>query len=144
MPTESKLPDDWFAKAEKDLRRVDILLAVDDIEGAGFHLQQAAEKYLKGYLLNKGWPLKRIHDLEVLLNEAINYNARFQEYLDACIMAREFYVEERYPFVTESLPPERQELEKAIQEIREMIALILEEIGQAGQSGDIRIDNLEV
>jgi len=83
MPTESKLPDDWFAKAAKDLQRVDILLAADDIEGAGFHLQQAAEKYLKGFLLSKSWPLKRIHDLEVLLNEAMNYNIQFQDYLES-------------------------------------------------------------
>lgn len=134
MPIESKLPDDWFAKAEKDLHRVDILLAADDIEGAGFHLQQAAEKYLKGFLLSKNWPLKRIHDLEVLLNEAMNYNAQFQDYLDTCIMVREFYVEERYPFITESLPPERQELEAAIQAIHEMIALILQETKRAGDS----------
>jgi HEPN domain-containing protein len=133
MPIESRLPDDWFAKAEKDLYRVDILLAADDIEGAGFHLQQAAEKYLKGYLLSKGWPLKRIHDLEVLLNEAINYNAQLQDYLDACIMTREFYVEERYPFITESLPLERQELEEIIQAIRKMIILILEEVGRAAK-----------
>ena len=64
MRTESRLPHDWFDKASKDLRRVEILLATEDVEGAGFHLQQAAEKYLKGYLLGKGWPLRRIHDLE--------------------------------------------------------------------------------
>lgn len=60
----------------------------------------------------------------------MNYNIQFQDYLDACIMSREFYIEERYPFITESLPPERQELERAIQIIREMIALILEETKQ--------------
>ncbi len=54
MRKESKLPHDWFEKARKDLQRVKVLLATDDIEGAGFHLQQAAEKYLKGYLLGKG------------------------------------------------------------------------------------------
>jgi len=54
MQKESRLPPDWFDKAGKDLWRVEILLAADDIEGAGFHLQQAAEKYLKGYLLHKG------------------------------------------------------------------------------------------
>ena len=125
MRTESRLPDDWFEKARKDLRRVDVLLAADDVEGAGFHLQQAAEKYLKGYLLGKGWPLKRTHDLEVLLNEAKTHDDRFQNYLDASIMVREFYVEERYPFFG-SLPPARHELEEALDAMREMIALILE------------------
>lgn len=126
MRKESRLPDDWFEKARKDLRRVEVLLADDDVEGAGFHLQQAAEKYLKGYLLGKGWPFKRIHDLEVLLNEAITHDDRFQNYLDVCIMVREFYVEERYPFIG-SPPPPRHELEKALDAIRELVTLILEE-----------------
>lgn len=126
MRTESRLPHDWFDKASKDLRRVEILLATEDVEGAGFHLQQAAEKYLKGYLLGKGWPLRRIHDLEVLLNEAITHDDRFQKYLDACIMVREFYVEERYPFI-DSPPPARQDLEAALEAIREMTTFILEE-----------------
>ena len=69
MRKESRLPDDWFEKARKDLRRVEVLLADDDVEGAGFHLQQAAEKYLKGYLLDKGWPFKRIHDVALILEE---------------------------------------------------------------------------
>jgi len=126
MRKESRLPDDWFEKARKDLRRVEVLLADNDVEGAGFHLQQAAEKYLKGYLLGKGWPFKRIHDLEVLLNEAITHDDRFQNYLDVCIMVREFYVEERYPFIG-SPPPAGHELEEALDAIREMVALILEE-----------------
>ena len=54
MREESRLPDDWFDKAEKELRRVEVLLADNDIDGAGFHLQQAAEKYLKDYLLARG------------------------------------------------------------------------------------------
>ena len=83
MRRESGLPGDWFEKASRDLRRVEVLLADDDIEGAGFHLQQAAEKYLKGYLLGRGWPLKRTHDLEVLVNEAMTHDDRFEKYLDA-------------------------------------------------------------
>ena len=43
---------EWFLKAARDLRRVDILLQADppDPEGALFHSQQAAEKALKGFL----------------------------------------------------------------------------------------------
>lgn len=126
MWKESRLPRDWFEKARKDLRRVEVLLADDDIEGAGFHLQQAAEKYLKGYLLGKGWSLKHTHDLEILLNEAMTHDDQFQNYLDVCIMVREFYVEERYPFIG-SPPPARHELEEALDATREMIALILKE-----------------
>ena len=126
MRRESSLPDDWFEKAARDLRRVEVLLAADDVEGAGFHLQQAAEKYLKGYLLGKGWHLRRTHDLEILLNEAMTRDDRFQNYVDVCIAVREFYVEERYPFIA-SPHPARYELEEALKAIREMITIILEE-----------------
>jgi HEPN domain-containing protein len=126
MGRESLLSEDWFDKAAQDMRRVEILLAADDVEGAGFHLQQAAEKYLKGYLLGKGWALKRTHDLEVLLNEAMVHDDGFEQYLDHCLMIREFYVQERYPFIG-SPPPPRSELEGAIKAIREMTLLILKE-----------------
>jgi predicted nucleotidyltransferase len=72
--------------------------------------------------------LKRTHDLEVLLNDAMSRNDRFQRYLDTCIFVREFYVEERYPFI-ESPSPARREFEAAVDTIREMVALILEETG---------------
>ncbi|MEO0124526.1 MAG: HEPN domain-containing protein [candidate division WOR-3 bacterium] len=39
-------------KAEQDLKRVKIMLDADDYGDAGFHLQQAIEKYLKAYLLS--------------------------------------------------------------------------------------------
>jgi len=57
-------------------------------------LATSSRKISKGYLLGKGWLLKRTHDLEVLLNEAMTHDERFQNYLDVCIMVREFYVEE--------------------------------------------------
>jgi hypothetical protein len=43
-----------YQKASQDLRRVEILLTASDMGGAGFHLQQTAENYLKGCLLGKG------------------------------------------------------------------------------------------
>ncbi len=56
---DSLYPRDWFRLAAKDFKRTEDLLNVDDPEGAGYHLQQAVEKYLKGFLLSKGWKLKR-------------------------------------------------------------------------------------
>ena len=54
MPGDEVLAGDtraWLDLAAKDLRRVEILLAVTlpDVEGALFHSQQAAEKALKGF-----------------------------------------------------------------------------------------------
>jgi HEPN domain-containing protein len=96
---ESRYPHDWFEKARQDIRTVEILLrAQGDAEVAGFHLQQAAEKYLKGYLLSQGWRLERIHNLEILLNEAVRFNPDLERFRDLCEEATDFYTFERYPF----------------------------------------------
>jgi HEPN domain-containing protein len=72
------------------------------LDGAGFNIQQAVEKYLKGFLLSKGWELKRIHDLEGLLNEAIARDPSFERFRAACQKMTEYYVEERYPWLVGS------------------------------------------
>lgn len=60
------------------------------------------EKYLKGYLIGKGWRLVRIHDLEDLLDYALDYNTEFEEFRPLCQEVTEYYVEERYPFLISS------------------------------------------
>jgi len=78
---------------------VEILLREEgDAEVAGFHLQQAVEKYLKGYLLSQGWELQRIHNLEALLNEAIRFEPEMERFRELCEEATDFYTLERYPF----------------------------------------------
>lgn len=96
------MPKDWFRKGDLDMRRSEILLANDDPEGAAFHLQQAIEKYLKGYLISNGWKLQRIHDLEDLLDYALDYNKEFEKYRSLCQELTEYYIEERYPLLISS------------------------------------------
>jgi HEPN domain-containing protein len=103
MPkAESSYPMDWFKIATKDLNRAELLLGLDDLEGAAFNIQQAAEKYLKAFLLLKGWKLRRIHDLVVLLSEAIRFDSTFTAYLTEFQKITEFYTADRYPLVMES------------------------------------------
>jgi HEPN domain-containing protein len=52
-PEESHYATDWLRIAEKDLGRVKRLLDDNDIELSGFCLQQAMEKFLKGFLLSQ-------------------------------------------------------------------------------------------
>jgi len=75
-PRESRYPKDWLAFAEKDLARVKRSLHDKDPELAAFCLQQAVEKFLKAFLLSKGWKLRRIHDLEALLDDAMAHDLR--------------------------------------------------------------------
>ena len=99
---ESLYPPDWFRIGGKELLRARNLLKLRDLEGAGFNIQQAVEKFLKGYLLSKGWKLRRIHELESLLNEAIAHDSSLEEFRGACQKMTDYYVEERYPLMVVS------------------------------------------
>lgn len=99
---ESQYPKDWFRIGDKEIERARNLLKLGDLEGAGFNIQQAVEKYLKGYLLSQGWALKRIHNLETLINETIRYESSFEEYRYSCQKITQYYVEDRYPLAVPS------------------------------------------
>lgn len=96
-PEESTYPGHWLAIAEKDLIRVDRLLDVGDPEGAGFHLQQAVEKYLKAFLLSQGWQLRRIHSLDALLDDTLHHDSLLEDYRAVCQKITAYYFLERYP-----------------------------------------------
>lgn len=98
QPPESSYPADWLRIAEQDWKRVERLLGADDPQLAGFCLQQALEKFLKAFLLAHGWQLRRIHNLDALLDDAIPYDASLEEFREACQKATAFYVMDRYPF----------------------------------------------
>ncbi|MDI6752713.1 MAG: HEPN domain-containing protein [bacterium] len=121
---ESLYPEDWFRIGEKELNRAENLLNLGDLEGAGFNVQQAIEKYLKGYLLSKGWMLKRIHNLETLLNDVIDYEPSFEEFRQEGLKITYYYIEERYPFIVASELTE-EEVSHSLQVAKEMIDKIL-------------------
>ena len=60
-------------------------------------LHQAVEKHLKGYLLAQGWKLKKTHDLEVLVTEAMAYERAFESFLEFSRVLSASYLENRYP-----------------------------------------------
>jgi len=129
MPREeSRYPADWLRIAEKDLERVGHLLDVRDPEAAGFYLQQAVEKFLKAFLLSKGWQLERIHDLEALLNEALGHAPSWEQFRPVCQKITGFYFVERYPFVTEAglteddVRDSLEQVKRLIEELRTAIA----------------------
>ncbi|MDP2603496.1 MAG: HEPN domain-containing protein [Deltaproteobacteria bacterium] len=100
-PKESRYPNDWLALAEKDLLRVTRSLRDKDPELAAFCLQQAVEKFLKAYLLSKGWKLRRIHDLEALLDDAMAHDPSLDQFRNSCQKITNYYVVERYPLAVE-------------------------------------------
>ena len=98
MPQPSAIVHEWWDRGEHDL-----LAARASLQAGGPSdsilalLQQAAEKYLKGCLLAKGWRLKRTHDLEELLEELVQYDASFQQFTNLADLLTGQYVRHRYP-----------------------------------------------
>ena len=123
---ESVYSRDWFDKARRDIGRVENLLrAGDDLEDAGFHLQQAVEKYLKGYLLSKGWKLERTHDLVDLLNSAVKHEPFFEQFRTVFQQVTEYYIEERYPSLVYSRLT-KEEIREGLGKAKELASKILQ------------------
>ena len=120
---ESSLPEDWFKKGDDDQQAVGILLEHGGKSSvAAFLIQQMLEKYMKGFLISKGWKLKRIHDLEELLDEMVGNDQSFEEFREIAQKATAFYFLERYPFFGGELS--RDEVENAYNESLKLIEKI--------------------
>lgn len=94
---DSLYPNDWRAVGRQDWHRIHVMLADGDAEGAGLFLQQALEKFLKAYLLGKGWKLKKVHTLQSLLDEAAAHDETIRPFRGLCEQVSAFYLAERYP-----------------------------------------------
>jgi len=90
----------WLEEADKDFR-----YASWSLENAEenfysfilFHFQQAAEKYLKAYIVFKKLPFKKIHDLAELLAIIKIADQSFVKIENKAVFLNDFYVDTRYP-----------------------------------------------
>lgn len=114
---------EWFKKAEHDLDALrDVLKGSAHPDVVGVLLQQCLEKYLKGYLIGKGWKLVKTHDLKQLLDEAVKHNPQFNDYYDLLDVLTEYYFEERYPLGESEVTIE--EIKDNLKESEKLIKLI--------------------
>ena len=101
MPDENMqkaIRQEWFLRGEHDFQSAHILLKQNGYpDTIAVLIQQAVEKYTKGFLLGKGWKLRKIHDLELLVEEATKYDKSFVPFLDLARRLSAFYIEDRYP-----------------------------------------------
>lgn len=102
---------------------MEYLLNAHDPEAAGFYLHQAIEKFLKAFLLSKAWHLQRIHDLEPLLNEALQHVSSFEQYRSILQRITGFYFIERYPFVLDASITE-EDVHQALSQTKALIESI--------------------
>lgn len=126
MPDRRKLAQEWLARGSNDLQTARLAFqAGAPTSTIAILLQQACEKYLKAYLVSKGWRLKKTHDLAELVDRAAEYDAAFGDYLDIARRLTAYYLEDRYPpgppaeYPREEIAEIMGQTEKLIGKIRE-------------------------
>lgn len=89
----------WFNKGNNDLIAGEYILSMPNppVDIVCFHSQQAAEKYLKGFLAFHGRETPKIHDLEELISMCEEIDSDFAELLDTASELSGYAVEVRYP-----------------------------------------------
>jgi len=114
----------WFRKAESDLLVIKNNLSSNEvpIDACCFHAQQAAEKYLKAYLVSKLIIFPKTHDLQTLLNLCITANHSFIRIKEPAIRLSDFAIGPRYPDAFDDLTiDDALNAEKDAMEIKEFI-----------------------
>ena len=112
-------PSDWFAFAEDRLRAADLIWSAEGITHSGIEcLQEAVERYLKGYLVANGWQIVKTHDLTRLIKEAAIYDPAFHRFdLLAEKLTEEFFLQHYPGLDTTDLGKDYENLRRESQEL---------------------------
>lgn len=122
----SQEPKDWIKVAKKDWERVKRNLNSNDPEAAGFYLQQSLEKFLKAFLLQHSWKLKKIHELHYLLSDAVRYDPALEVFRKLCESVSGYYIADRYPFLVHS-ELTCEDIQKHLEEAKKLIQTVFPE-----------------
>jgi HEPN domain-containing protein len=119
----TETPDELFDKAERDVMSI-VVLKSDTVYPPNrkydiicFHATQAVEKFLKGYILNNGNEVEKIHNLEVLLNNAMAIEKSFKNISNECILLNQYTAEIKYANRNPITGPDVNRVLKALQKI---------------------------
>jgi HEPN domain-containing protein len=116
---------EWLAKADEDFEfaRINLEEAKPFLAQISFHFQQAAEKYLKSYIIAHELEFLKIHDLPLLLKICISKDSSFEQLRDDCEFLTTFYIDTRYPvhWPTQFSPNETNKAFQATARIRDLI-----------------------
>jgi len=126
MKTDETNPSDWFLLGKERLEAADAVhIARGACNSTVELLQEAVERYLKGYLIGKGWPLQRIHSLSTLLDAAVQKDARFKTFADLCESLTVQFWQQHYP--GGDLTDVGADYDLLRQQVDELVILILSE-----------------
>lgn len=121
---DSRIIKEWLDKAEEDFN-----FATSVIETSPyypqicFHYQQAAEKYLKSFIVAHELNFVKSHDLIILLDICLVKGPLLSEIKDECDFLNGFYIDTRYP-VSWPANYTKQEAEKAKEAVEKIAVAI--------------------
>ena len=118
----------WLYKAYNDLKSALKLLDGDDpiMDTAIYHTQQCAEKALKGYLAFKKEPLKKTHDIELLVEICSVIDSEFENLYECSENLTPYATAFRYPDIY--LEPDYDEVYEAIGMAKEILEFVEKKI----------------
>lgn len=89
---------EWIGKANEDFGfAVSGIEYTDFFSPICFHFQQAAEKYLKAFILANELEFRPIHNLIELLETCKAVESKVEELRNDCVYLNPFYIDTRYP-----------------------------------------------
>jgi HEPN domain-containing protein len=123
MKTDETNPQDWFLLAAERMSAADVLYAQSGSTYTGIEiLHEAVERYLKGFLIGRGWGLRKVHDLTFLIDQAKGLDTGFAAFDELCESLTEQFWAQHYP--GGDLSTVGSDYESLRQQAGELIALI--------------------
>ena len=96
---DRKIVAEWLGKADEDYN-----FALDNLREGNtffaqvcFHFHQAAEKYLKAFIVAHDLEFEKVHNLIHLLKICSQKNASLESLGESCELLNAAYIETRYP-----------------------------------------------
>jgi len=129
MNTQKETAHLWFKKAQNDLKTGKDEFKTENpaTDTICFHMQQAVEKYLKGYLIYHEQEAEKTHNISRILENCISIDSSFSELIDAGIeILTPYGTVIRYP--DDFYMPDMEETEEAIQLAETVVSFIKKKI----------------
>ena len=96
--TDPNNPKDWFDSAEERVKAADLACThLGFTPTATGLLYKSTERYLKGYLISKGWLLGHAQNLKELMSEAIRRDTSFLRFQPFSQQLTVDFVAQDYP-----------------------------------------------
>lgn len=123
---DKQVVGEWLKQADEDFLWAEASFKEEIWKGACFAAQQAAEKYLKTYIIAKDLSFEKIHDLKRLVQICQRKDSDFKELNEYAENLNPFYIGMRYPgFIVEVT---KEQAKNALQEVRYIAEFIKSKI----------------